>query len=141
MRRFSVALAGVLAISMAGCAEVYHGYFGYGDMEAAQPAIPFDAGELTTTLDVRRNEYSGNVIAVKVLFGVRNTSAQDRCVVVTFLPDAVSRYGVPARLPVFVRRGRADALPIELWAHEAAEEYTWPSPAAFSTVTTAQACA
>ena len=141
MRRFlTAALLGAGALSASACAEVYHGYFGYGDMREAQPSIPFDGGEITTNLDVRVNQYSGNVIGVKVLYGVRNTSSTDRCVSVTFAPDDVRTYGVPARIPVHVRRGQSVGLPIELWAREAPNQHTWPAPSAYSTVATSEAC-
>jgi len=141
MRRVLVlALLGGFAVATSGCAEVYHGYFGYGDKTEAQPPIPFDGGEVTTTLDIRVNQYSGNEIGAKVLYGVRNTSREDRCVIVGFSSQDVSKYGVPARLAVFVRRGQRQPLQIDLWAHEEANQITWPNPWARSLVSTAEAC-
>ncbi len=141
MRRILTAiLVGALGLTASACAEVYHGHFGYGDRSQAQPAIPFDGGEITTLLDIRVNNYSGNDIAALPHFAVRNTSREDRCVVVTFSPQAVSTFGAPARIPVHVRQGRTAPLPVEIWAKQEGETWTWPTPSAYSTVATAATC-
>lgn len=133
-------LLGGFALASSGCAETYHDYFGYGDKTEAQPSRPFDGGEVTTTLSINVNQYSGNEIGARVLYGIRNTSRDDRCVIVGFSSQAVANFGAPSRLPLFVPRGQWRALPINLEAGNDGTAFTWPNPSANSRPSTARDC-
>jgi len=141
MRRILTAtLVGALGLTASACAEVYHGYFGHADRWETRESIPFDSGQITQRLYIGVNNYTGTELVVSPHFGVRNTSPQDRCVILTFDPGSVRTYGVPARLPLHVPRGRTVQVPLEISAQQAAGQWTWPTPTAYSTAATAANC-